>query len=496
MFKVEPPKKHMVRHSIPRNPQKSDEPISKSKTLRSKKTSSPIPSLTQRQEDNYNISHQVKIPKSKQRNAYTARSTNPRFRNKLSKSPSPYRINSDGIIKEAPITPEEAKSRYLSSLTSYELDEIMIYDEIYYLGQKSKKIKPNSTGLNHGYDDDNHHYKAVIGDQLAYRFEIRAVLGKGVYGEVLRCYDHKTKTNVAVKVIINCENMRQQGELEISILQHLNGVAGHENSSVIRSIDYFIFRNHICVSFEILGQNLYEFSKSTMHSQPMSSSQIKAIAFDVLNGLAFIHRNYVVHCDLKPENILVASSNSNSNSNSNSLKVKIIDFGSSCYIGRQRQLYIQSRFYRAPEVILGIPYGPPMDVWSCACIIAELMNGGKPLFPGTDEAEQLEMYMEVFGLPPRDVIDASSRKNYFFDNSYTPLVRSQARRKRKVGSLALNEMTKLKDPLLIDLLGKCFVWNQNERITAEEALRHPFFTTREVKSARSTGNIPGLPNLK
>lgn len=481
MNAAEQPKKNLVRHSMPVNPQKP-------KSSRGKKIHSPIPKLNRfnpNQEDDEKNSQQIKTPRAKQRNAYTARSPNPRFRNKLPKSSSPIRINSDGIIKEAPITAENAKSRYSSSLTSYELDEIMIYDEIYFLGKKSKKIKPNSTDLNHGYDDANHHYKAVVGDHMAYRFEIKAVLGKGSFGQVLRCFDHKTKTNVAVKVIINTEYMRQQGEIEISILQHLNSIQGHENSSIIQSIDYFIFRNHICVSFEILGKNLFEFSKS-LHSHQINNNQIKSIAFDLLSGLSFIHKNYVVHCDLKPENVLMCQ---------NSLNVKIIDFGSSCYIGRQRLQYIQSRFYRAPEVILGIPYGPPMDIWSFACIIGELING-KPLFPGTDEAEQLEMYMEVFGLPPREVIDNCSRKNYFFDNAYTPLVRSQARRKRKVASLTLKDVVKLNDPLLIDLLEKCFVWNQNARITADEALRHPFFTTKEVKSTKSSSQLPSLQNLR
>lgn len=483
MFKVEPTKKQQItRQSMPKSPIRSKSP-------RAKKAQ-PIPSsnpVVRKPKEEESDTHQVQIPKGKQRiHSYTSRSTNPRFQHKMSKPPSPRRINFDGIIKESPITATEAKLRYSSSLTSYENDEIMIYDEIYFLGQKSKKIKPNSTNPNHGYDDDNHHYKAVIGDHIAYRFEIRSVLGKGAFGQVLRCYDHKAKMNVAIKVVINTETMRQQGETEISILQHLNGILGNENSFIIKSIDYFIFRNHLCVSFEILGQNLYEFSKS-LHSQQLSNNQIKSIASDILNGLSFIHRNYVVHCDLKPENILLCSGSNN--------KVKIIDFGSACYIGRQKQEYIQSRFYRAPEVILGIPYGPPMDIWSFACIIGELITG-KPLFPGTDEAEQLEMYMEVFGLPSREIIDFSKRRNYFFDSSYTPLVRSQARRKRKVGSLPFKDIIKSNDPLLIDLLEKCFVWNQNIRITADEALKHPFFTVKEIKSAKSSNQLPGLPALK
>lgn len=491
MFEIEPPKKHFVRHSMQKSPPKSEKVVSKVRSPRNKKVHPPIPTLNicfQGQDENENIQQPVKSPRGKPRNASTARSSNPRFRNnKTRKSPSPHRINSNGIVKDPPITANEAKSRYASALNNFEIDEISIYDEIYYLGQKSKKIKPNTTGYsNHGFDDVNHHYKAIVGDQIAYRFEIRAVLGKGAFGQVLRCFDHKTKKNVALKLIINTEQMREQGEIEISILQHLNAANGHENSCIIKGLDYFIFRNHICATFEILGQNLYEFSRS-MHFKPLTNAQIKSIATDILTGLSFIHNNKVIHCDLKPENVLLCPGST--------MKTRIIDFGSSCYIGRQKYEYIQSRFYRAPEVILGLPYGPPMDIWSFGCIIGELMTG-KPLFPGYDEAEQLEMYMEVLGLPPREMIDQCSRKRYFFDNAYHPLVRSQGRRKRRIGSLTLKALTKLRDPLLLDLLAKCFVWNQNIRITADEALKHPFFTVKEVKSARTSYQLPGLRNWR
>ena len=493
MFEIEPPKKHFVRHSMPKSSPKGEKTPSKPRSPRNKKVRPPIPTLNicfQGQDENENVQQPIKSPRNKPRNASTARSSNPRFRStktKTRKSPSPHRINSSGIIKNPPITADEAKSQYASALNNYEMDEISIYDEIYYLGQKSKKIKPNTTGSsNHGFDDINHHYKAIVGDQIAYRFEIRAILGKGAFGQVLRCFDHKTKKNVALKLIINTEQMREQGEVEISILQHLNAANGHENSCIIKGLDYFIFRNHICATFEILGQNLYEFSRS-MHFKPLTNVQIKSIASDILTGLSFIHNNRVIHCDMKPENVLLYPGSTS--------KVRIIDFGSSCYIGRQKYEYIQSRFYRAPEVILGLPYGPPMDIWSFGCIIGEMMTG-KPLFPGYDEAEQLEMYMEVLGLPPRGMIDECSRKRYFFHNAYRPLVRSQGRRKRRIGSLSLKALTKLKDPMLLDLLSKCFVWNQNARITAEEALKHPFFTAKEIKSARASYQLPGLRNWR
>lgn len=96
-----------------------------------------------------------------------------------------------------------------------------------------------------------------------------------------------------------------------------------------------------------------------------------------------------------------------------SSSIKVIDFGSSCYSHLRVYTYLQSRFYRSPEVILGHPYGTPIDMWSLGCILAELYTGC-PLFPGEDEIEQLACIMEVLGLPPEHIISHASRRRLFF----------------------------------------------------------------------------------
>lgn len=105
------------------------------------------------------------------------------------------------------------------------------------------------------------------------------------------------------------------------------------------------------------------------------------------------------------ENVLLKQRGSSS--------IKVIDFGSSCYSHQRVYTYIQSRFYRSPEVILGLPYGTPIDMWSLGCILAELYTG-YPLFPGEDEIEQLACIMEVLGLPPEHIISHATRRRLFF----------------------------------------------------------------------------------
>ena len=94
--------------------------------------------------------------------------------------------------------------------------------------------------------------------------------------------------------------------------------------------------------------------------------------------------------------------------------IKVIDFGSSCFAHERIYTYIQSRFYRAPEIILGIPYTTAIDMWSFGCILTELFTG-VPLFPGESEQEQLSLIMEVIGLPATDILAQASRKSVFFD---------------------------------------------------------------------------------
>jgi dual specificity tyrosine-phosphorylation-regulated kinase 2/3/4 len=117
---------------------------------------------------------------------------------------------------------------------------------------------------------------------------------------------------------------------------------------------------------------------------------VKNIALQILIGLRFLRKHDIIHCDLKPENILLKYFNKS--------MVKIIDFGSSCYVKERLYTYIQSRFYRAPEVILGIPYEFGIDMWSFGCIICELVTG-QPIFPGESEHQQVGMFLQILGMP-------------------------------------------------------------------------------------------------
>ena len=148
---------------------------------------------------------------------------------------------------------------------------------------------------------------------------------------------------------------------------------------------------------------------------------VRRIAIAVLKCLYALYKDNIIHCDLKPENILVypkklddetKSRKSDSGSNYHQNGIKVIDFGSSCYTNEKIYTYIQSRFYRAPEVILGKNYDLPIDMWSFGCIIAELYTG-VPVFPGEDENEQITLMLEVLGKYRTHFSGSGSRFRFF-----------------------------------------------------------------------------------
>lgn len=150
---------------------------------------------------------------------------------------------------------------------------------------------------------------------------------------------------------------------------------------IVKYKDSFLFRNHYCFVFELLGKNIYYDLKESGYKGFDLQTKVMPLTFQMIEGLCYLKHCQVVHCDLKPENIMYADSRRKD--------LKIIDFGSSCSTGMNTFTYVQSRFYRAPEVVLGIHYDNQVDMWSLGCIVAEMLCG-RPLFPAQDENELLE----------------------------------------------------------------------------------------------------------
>jgi dual specificity tyrosine-phosphorylation-regulated kinase 2/3/4 len=174
-------------------------------------------------------------------------------------------------------------------------------------------------------------------------------------------------------------------------------------------------------------------------------------------------------------------------------EIKVIDFGSSCFENEKVYTYIQSRFYRSPEVILGTSYGMPIDMWSLGCILAELYTG-YPIFPGENEQEQLACIMEVFGPPEKHLIEKSSRKKLFFDSMGKPrLSVSSKGRRRRPSSKDLRQALKCDDEAFLDFIARCLRWDPARRLTPHEASMHEFITGVRINNGRK-GHVANAVN--
>lgn len=326
-------------------------------------------------------------------------------------------------------------SQELTSITSgssgplsiYERGEILRKKDIYFMPNENgntlendpRSINVRNYSQNFGFDDSTGNYIIVPHDHINYRYEIEEILGNGSFGNVVRCKDHKyfdsenNSKTVAIKIIKNDINWSLQAVYETKMLKHLNEkvkstkkLLFEKDFPILSYIDHFHFRGHMCIISETLSLNLYSLLE-IIKFRGLSLKIIKMFSRRILTGLDFIHKQNIIHCDIKPENIMIKlppSFDPNDDTvNENDIIVKIIDFGSSCFEKEISYSYIQSRFYRAPEVVLGASYNNKIDIWSYGCVIAELFSGA-PLLPGKNELEQIGLILELFGAPNSSLI--------------------------------------------------------------------------------------------
>ncbi|KAL1748731.1 kinase-like domain-containing protein [Schizophyllum fasciatum] len=277
--------------------------------------------------------------------------------------------------------------------------------------------KPSKPSHNDGYDNEDYDYILYVNDWLGteegHKYLILDILGQGTFGQVVKCQNMKTHEIVAVKVVKNKPAYFNQSMMEVTILDLLNKQCDpNDEHHILRLRDSFIHRQHLCLVFELLSSNLYELIKQNQF-QGLSTQLVKVFMAQLLDALTVLKDARLIHCDLKPENILLKSLQSP--------QIKVIDFGSACHERQTVYTYIQSRFYRSPEVLLGMPYTTAIDMWSLGCIAVELFLG-LPLFPGTSEYNQLTRIIEMLGMPPLSMLNSGKQTNQFFDSvdTYNP----------------------------------------------------------------------------
>mmetsp|Transcript_66470 Transcript_66470/g.118019 ORF Transcript_66470/g.118019 Transcript_66470/m.118019 type:complete len:672 (-) Transcript_66470:964-2979(-) len=306
---------------------------------------------------------------------------------------------------------------------------------------------------------------------IAGRYQILEYLGSAAFSRAVQCVDLKNGQLVCVKIIRNNKDFFDQGLDEIKLLQYINSSGDADECSVLQLYDYFYHKEHLFLVCELLRDNLYEFSKYNRESgdEPyFTIPRLQRITRQILTGLKFIHRLNLIHCDLKPENILIKSYSR--------CEVKVIDFGSTCFTTDHLSSYVQSRCYRAPEVVLGLPYSQKIDLWSLGAILPELYNG-RVLFHNDSIQTMMARIVAICGPIPTHMMRSGRYVNRFFTkrgllyerNKQTGhlcyLKPKQCQLRHRIGS---------DDELFIDFVSSLLHLDPSKRPSAAEALRHPW----------------------
>ena len=301
-----------------------------------------------------------------------------------------------------------------------------------------------------------------VEDHIKKRFTLQKKVGQGAYGVVFKAIDKKTKELIALKKLFGAfqdDVDSQRTFREVMLLQELNG---HDN--IIRLLNVIKAENDLdlYLVFDYMEADLFNVIRANI----LQDIHKKFIIYQTLKALKFIHSADIIHRDLKPSNIFINSD----------CHVKLGDFGLARTLDNNPKFdgvvtdYVATRWYRAPEMILAAQkYGKPIDMWSVGCILYELLVG-TPLLPGKSTKDMIRMMFGVTGFPDRKEYN-EVKKECRIQIEYDDLLQEKIKKKKNILQM-ISGYTH--DDVAIDLLLKCLQFNPKKRLTAEEALEHPY----------------------
>jgi len=349
------------------------------------------------------------------------------------------------------------------------------------------KIPTKSVINTESVDDSEGYYCYRVGEVLNGRFLLLGSYGKGVFSTVIRSTDQQTGKEVAVKILRNNDAMKRMGLKEIELLKQISETDPEGKYNCVKLIHHFEDRNHLCLVFEALGGgNLREVLRKYGHKIGLKIQAVKVYGHKLMLALKLLRKLKYFHADLKPDNILA---------NETKTSVKLADFGSASPVADNPITpFLVSRWYRAPEIMLGLPYSYEIDMWSLGCTLFEIATG-KVLFPGQSNNEMLYLIMEVSGPVPKKMIKkgAFAAENFDENGNFKRYMVDKITTKEYIKVCQITQSTRdLKGELLNspyqlsedekkmlinlhDLLMKIFVFDPSRRISVNDALKHPFF---------------------
>ena len=344
--------------------------------------------------------------------------------------------------------------------------------------------------------EESKEFQIVINSVIAARYQVIEFLGSAAFSKAIQCLDLLTNEMVCLKIIENNKDYVDQSIDEIKLLLYVDCNADVDSKNLLKMYDFFYHKEHLFIVTELLKDNLYEYSKFNKEHEEkpyFTIGRLQKIAYQVLIGLEYLVSLKLIHCDLKPENILIKSFSN--------CEVKIIDLGSTCFIHDHLGSYVQSRSYRAPEVILGCQYDYRVDIWSLGCILGELFTGNV-MFQNDSVQGLLARIIAICGPFPEEHMKNGRHVQKFFtkeklifqevdleadrDNKHLSeemieLLKQKNKGKKKTSILvpkrsSVKARLHCEDLMFVDFVRCLLDVDKDKRPTAVEALKHPFIT--------------------
>jgi len=369
----------------------------------------------------------------------------------------------------------------------------------------AKQAKTLDQSLLDNWDYPDGHYRIILGELLDNRYAVQQQIGKGTFATVVKAQDNKTGLPVAIKIAANNETMYKAGQKEMDFLKLLNESDQEDKKHVIRLLRSFDHKGHMCIVFEALSADLREVLKKFGRNIGLNLKAIRSYAQQMFLALSHMKKCLILHADLKPDNILVSERRN---------LLKVCDLGTAAFAtDTELTPYLVSRFYRAPEVILGMPFDYAIDMWSIGCTLFELYTG-RILFAGADNNHMLRAIQECRGKIPIRMLKQShpDQRDRHFDaeNSFFSQDRDKTTgkvslrqvnfksageagktlRERMAGNakgLGVQEMRE--HASFVELVERCLQLDPGKRVTPNEALRSSFVAHGGGEAEKDGGKL-------
>lgn len=295
-----------------------------------------------------------------------------------------------------------------------------------------------------------------------HKYRLIAKKGEGTFSEVLKAQAIKTGKMVAIK----CMKSHFDSEEQVNSLreiQALRRLSPHANIIKLQEVLYDQPTGRLALVFELMDMNIYELIRG--RRQYLPEARIKLFMYQLVRSMDHMHRNGIFHRDIKPENILLTDD-----------QLKLADFGScrGIYSKQPYTEYISTRWYRAPECLLTDGYyNYKMDMWGVGCVFFEIVSL-YPLFPGTNEADQIQKIHNILGTPDAAILERFKRHATHIDFNFP----------QKEGT-GIAKLITHASPDCIELIIKLLEYNPEDRLSARQAIRHPYFKEMREQEKRS-----------